>query len=335
MAFKKLEELQTKVNDLDDKYHKVRKLYPDANDSRKREEWQFDLERGKRTERLRNVHDRTNLKKEDDDGSWSATGVTDKEGEGDDAKWRDGQGQVRLEGWSESGQKRWLNMEITVYAKYDYDLKGRYKDGEGEWTRFEPSDYAFQLYGRGGHHGGDGRERCEGACYKIALMKDGDVLVRKEVNHPFYLENKGRKKGTDEDVKDRWIGLKQVLYNFQKGDRTCVANEIWIDDESDDDGKLKVSNKWRNVSNVNDTGGWDTQGLSDDYINDRYQRNCDRLDENENHSHRKPDDIINKEGGPEEGNIGALRSDKLKLRFKYFSIREIQPPIPHEDAENA
>ena len=329
MAFKKLEELQTKENDLDEKYHKVRKLYPDATeDDRKREEWQFDLEKGKETKHLRNVKDRTNLKKEDDDdGSWSATGATDKEGEGDDAKWNDGNGQVRLEGWSESGDKKWLNVEITVYAKYDYDLKGKYKDGD-DWTKFEPSDYAIQLYGRGGHHGGEGKERCEGACYKIALMKDRNVLVRKEVNHPCYLENKGRKKGTTKDVKDRWIGLKQVLYNFKKGDRTCVANEIWIDDESDDGGKLKVSNKWRNVSNVNDTGEWGGNC-------DKFEDDCERLDKDINEGKRERKHIINKEGGTDEGNIGSLRSDKLKLRFKYFSIREIQAPVPHEDAENA
>jgi hypothetical protein len=333
MAFKKLEELQTDENDLDEKYNKVRKLYPDATGDRK-QEWQFDMDKGKETERLGNVKGHTNLKKEDDDGSWSATGATDKEGDGDDAKWNDGKGQVRLEGWSRSGsdEGKWLNMEITVYAKFDYDLKGKYKDkdkhGNIIWKEFKPSDYAFQLYGRGGHHGGEDKERCEGACYKIALMKDGDVLVRKEPTHPCYLDNKGRNKGTDKEVKDRWIGLKQVLYNFKKGDRTCVANEIWIDDESDDGGELKIRNKWRNVSNVNDTGEWG--GDCDEWEDD-----CDRLDRDIEDGKRKRKHIINMPGGTDEGNIGSLRSDNLKLRFKYFSIRAIQPPEPHKDAEEA
>ena len=40
-------------------------------------------------------------------------------------------------------------------------------------------------------------------------------------------------------------------------------------------------------------------------------------------------------GGTNEGNIGSLRCDAMKLKFKYFSIREIKPPIPDKDAEEA
>jgi hypothetical protein len=71
------------------------------------------MEKGKDTEHLGNVKEYTNLKKEEDDGSWSMTGATDKEGEGDDAKWKKGKGQVRLEGWSRGGddeKDKWLNM---------------------------------------------------------------------------------------------------------------------------------------------------------------------------------------------------------------------------------
>jgi hypothetical protein len=37
-------------------------------------------------------------------------------------------------------------------------------------------------------------------------------------------------------------------------------------------------------------------------------------------------------GGTDMGNIDSLTSDEVKLRFKYFSIREIEPPEPDKDA---
>ena len=323
MGKKKLEELQTKANDLD--RYKVRKLYPDATDDDRKQEWYFDMDKGEKTERLRNYED-ANLIKEDD-GSWSVTGAKKLEGEGDNAKWDD-KGQVRLEGWSESGSKKWLNMEITLYAFLDKELKGKYEK-KGEWVPFSPGPYAFQLYGRGGHHGSS--DRCEGACYKIGLLRKDDnkgkVEVRKEPTHPCYLNDKGLEKGTDKDVDRRWIGLKQVVYNFKKDGRTCVANEIWIDDESDDEGKLSepLRNNWRNVSNVNDTGEWGDGGSN-------FTEGCPLLDSNEKEGTRKREHIINKPGGTNMGNIGSLRSDEVKLRFKYFSIREIEPPEPHKDA---
>jgi hypothetical protein len=325
---KSLEELETSENDKDE--YQIRKLYPDATGNRK-QEWYFDMNNGEKTDRLRNTKN-ANLKKEEDDDSWSVTGAKKLEGEGDNAKW-EGKGQVRLEGWSESGDKKWLNMEITVYAYYDKDLQGQYwDDHDNKWKKFDPGPYAFQLYGRGGHH--SSKDKCEGACYKIGLRKDGDVEVRKEPAHPCYLKDKGLKEGIKNGVKDRWIGLKQVLYNFKNGDRDCVANEIWIDDESDDNGELKISNKWRNVSNVNDTGNWGTQGLDDD-DKEKFKDDCPVLDENVKHEHRRAEDIINMPGGTDEGNIGSLRCDIMKLKFKYFSIREIQAPKPDKDAEVA
>lgn len=316
---KSLAELETSETEIDE--HNIRKLYHDAINDRK-QEWYFDMNNPTRPGGRLGNYKNANLQRESD-GSWSVTGAT----EFIDGKWRKGKGQVRLEGWSESGSKKWLNMEITVYAFYMFDIEG---------PKIKPArkiNYVFQLYGRGGHHGGD--NKCDGACYKIGLLKeDGDIAVRKEPHHPFYLKTRGKKEGTKKNVRGRWIGLKQVLYNFKVDGKDCVANEIWIDDESDDNGELDVHNKWRNVSNVNDTGGWGMQGLSDEK-KEEFKKDCPRLDENENHEHRKAEDIINMPGGTNEGNIGSLRSDAMKLKFKYFSIREIKPPRPDKDAEEA
>jgi hypothetical protein len=179
-----------------------------------------------------------------------------------------------------------------------------------------PGPYAFQLYGRGGHHGNSIQERCDVVCYKIGLRRtdaDRDVEVRKDPTHGCYLPNKGREKGTEKEVKDQWIGLKQVLYNFKKDGRTCVANEIWIDDESDDDGKLadQPRNKWRNVSKVNDTGKWGGDCS-------KFTSGCELLDKNIKEGKRKKEHKITEPAGPDKGNIGALRSDMVKLKFKFF-----------------
>ena len=337
VVVKSLEQLQTSESDLDK--HNIRKLYSDATGDRKKQAWYFDDmvdDKGKKiNDRLGNEKN-ANLKKEDD-GSWSVTGAKEVKKKNGKSEWL-GKGQVRLEGWSEAEDrnKKWLNMEITVYAFYEFDLKGRNKQGKALMSN--KINYAFQLYGRGGTH--SSKRRCEGACYKIGVRKDGAVAVRKEVNHPFYLTEMGKKKGTEKDVKGRWIGLKQVLYNYKHDDKECVANEVWIDDESDDNGgKLKVLNKWRNVSNVNDIGKWGMEDLKQDYINKNFERTCEVLDtnvdQNESHKHRQAEDIINEPGGTDNGNIGSLRSDIIKLKFKFFSIREIEPPQPDKHAEEA
>ena len=143
MGKKKLEELETKQNDLD--RYKVRELYPDAtDDDDRKQEWYFDMENPRSDRRLRNLQ-RANLRRRDD-GAWYVDGTED-----------DGKGQVRLEAWSESGNKKWLNTEVTVYVFYIDDLP----------DEFEPGRYAFQLYSGGGHHSSREGRRCEGACYKV------------------------------------------------------------------------------------------------------------------------------------------------------------------------
>jgi hypothetical protein len=196
---------------------------------------------------------------------------------------------------------------------------------------FDQSTTALQLYSGGGHHSKD--KKCDAGYYKIRLFKDGRVAVRKEPLHPFYCEDRGMDEVTRKTVRGRWIGLKQVRYNFKENNKVCVANEIWIDEESDDDGRLVPHNGWRRVAHVEDKGGW---GLSEDmsdqereeYIGKYWKDDCPRQDRNVDREHRKIEDIINMPGGTDEGNLAALRCDGVKLKFKYFSVREIEPPTP-------
>ena len=172
--------------------------------------------------------------------------------------------------------------------------------------KYNQSDTAFQLYSGGGHH--STTKPCDAGCYKIRLWKDGNVAVRKEPIHPFYCEDREKNKATEKEVRGRWIGLKQVRYNFEENNKVFVANEIWIDDESDHDGKLEISNHWRRVANVADKGGW---GLAKDmnedvrkkYIKERWHDDCPRMDENVDRRHREHEDILNMPGGTKEGNL--------------------------------
>lgn len=303
-----LKDLETEETDVD-KWG-IRKLYKGAIGDNA-QEWFFDMENPTSDSRLKNLK-RANLRKVDDDGSWSVDGTAN-----------DGNGQVRLEAWSKSTNNKWLNTEVTVYGLYIRDLPD---------NKYDQSTTAFQLYSGGGHHSPG--KPCDAGCYKIRLWKDGKVAVRKEPMHPFFCEDRGKIKATDKGVKGRWIGLKQVRYNFQDDNKVFVANEIWIDDDSDHDGKLEVSNQWRRVSNVIDKGGW---GLPNDWSNDKKNKyikknwhdDCPCMDQNvNNREQREIEDVINIQGGTNEGNLAALRCDGIKLKFKYFSVREVTPPRP-------
>jgi len=280
----------------------IRKLYAEATGVNA-QEWYFNMENPTSDNRLRNLES-ANLKRRDD-GSWYVDGTEN-----------DGKGQVRLEAWSESGNKKWLNTEVTVYGFYIEDLP----------DKFDPGRYAFQLYSGGGHHSSREGRRCEGACYKVRLFKKGKIAVVKEPQHPVYCRNRGTKGATGEEVMGRWIGLKQVRYNFEEDNRVYVANEAWIDDNSDSAGELVIRNRWRRVANVHDRGGWDAAaGQMKDW-----DGNCPRLDVNVNRQDREVTDIINMSGGTDAGNLAALRCDGVKLKFKFFSLREIKPPTPDE-----
>jgi hypothetical protein len=328
-------ELGTKSHDL---FQGVRKIYANASGNTQ-QEWHcddhinhYDFKQFSESKRLKNIAKRTNVRWREDEGCWSVTGVADKVLKDDKVKeWKDGKGQVRLEGWSEDN-KKWLDMEITVYAKLVGTLRGDY-DGRGPNPPNPP--YAFQLYGRGGSHESSAKARCEAACYKIGLArrdtndrKEGDVEVRKEPVHDCYLNSQGTTKATDKPVKGRWIGLKQVIYNYKDNGNTYVANEIWIDDKSDVESggihKLEVSNKWEHIVTVVDKGNWGGGCDKEVEINDKKISLDDVLKET---CKRKTKDIITGPGGPDDsGNAASLRTDDVKLLFKHFSIREIKAP---------
>src|SRR5215210_2450239 len=80
----------------------IRKLYASVTGDNA-QEWHFNMQNPTSDNRLRNL-ERANLRRREDE-SWFVDGTGGN----------NGSGQVRLEAWCESGNKKWLNTEVTVY----------------------------------------------------------------------------------------------------------------------------------------------------------------------------------------------------------------------------
>lgn len=228
------------------------------------------------------------------DGAWSADGSGN------------GKYQVRLEGWSESASKKWLNCEITVYANV--------------MTNVAPNTgaYAFQTYRGGGHHSST-KNPCEGCAYKARIRRDKGVVICKEILHPDYTSNRGGLAKLTKDPIGNYIGVKEVVYNLpvQPGKRTAVKIEVWVDEQGmSADGRFDPTKQvWRKMAETIDSGGW-ASGTGN---------GCPPI-EMGNTGTRKPDEILNTSGGTAAGNLAAYRTDGVRSKIKYFSIRNIRPP---------
>lgn len=284
---------------------RINKIYPDATGARA-QHWYMDQENPTRDPRFKN-HRNANLRREAD-GSWSADGSGN------------GKYQVRLEGWSESGSKKWLNTEITVYA----NVMGNASGNSGS--------YAFQTYRGGGHHSSN--TPCDGAAYKARIRRDRRVVIVKEVIHPDYTSNRGGIASLSKDPIGNYIGVKQVVYNLAKAQngRYPVKIEVYVDETGmDASGHLDPRKQtWKKMAETIDSGGWASGNGG----------GCPAI-ETGNSGTRKPDEILNTPGGTSAGNLAAYRTDGVRSKIKFFSIREITPavlvtpptPLPDEPDE--
>ena len=246
------------------------------------------------------------------DGSWSCEG-----GSGN---------QVRLEAWSpalsnqtDRQNARWLNVEITGYAKaeQEFALGG---------------DFLFQWYGRGGHH--SDTRHCEGSTLKYALWRRREntsdpglsIGARKEVCHAAYCSARAVRNDaipwTSTDFYNKWVGMKAVIYNYASGSNTYTRQEGYLDvDVQDGNGNLNAQNDWVLQTINNDTGGW----LANESA---FNADCDGCGYSR-------DQIITARGGDTRSssanynrNLCAWRTDDIRWRWKYLTVREIDPTKP-------
>jgi hypothetical protein len=284
----------------------IKKVYPDAIGKENFQEFYMDADQPTKDSRFKNWKNAGLKRMQDGSDSFYVDG-------------KDADGQVRLEMFSESGRKKWLDAEVTVYAKYLTDIKGA-----------DAGKYAFQLYLRGGHHSSKtATSVCEASCYKARMYKDGRVSIVKEIQHPgkttfkdTYTGNRVGRKVT-ESIKGKWIGFKLVVYNLQESDTSpvWVAVEAWTDvNTTDKDGNLVIRNQWIKAASTIDKGGWRPDKMTK-------ASPCPCVDLNaKDKKKREPDSIINMPGGTAEGNLAAFRSDSVAIQLKHLSARAIQAP---------
>jgi hypothetical protein len=171
----------------------------------------------------------------------------------------------------------WKNVEITGYVKLN---------------SFSEMDN-FVWYSRSGVH--SDRDPCQGVAYKGNLNYNGDVQFAKEQWHVSYV--KTPVKPAIGPVKDKWIGLKFVEYNFNdnasSSSQPLAKMELWLDPDAD-------GLNWIKAYEGADVGQWGRSGTA-----------CNV----------RADEIISW-GGP----VATFRWDFAPdVDFKYLSVREIEP----------
>jgi hypothetical protein len=190
----------------------------------------------------------------------------------------------------------------------------------------------FQEYVRGGHHTRD--RHCEGSTLKMAISRRkrnaSDVGIagyaRKEVCHSAYCDNRavvGNAIPWDStDFFNRWVGMKIVVYNYVSGGNTYTTQELYLDrDVQDGSGNLNAQNNWVLITANNDTGGW--------------QPNQSTFDSECGSCGYPIDRIITMAGGDTRSssanynrNLAAWRTDEFRWRWKYLTVRQIDPSRP-------
>jgi hypothetical protein len=237
------------------------------------------------------------------DGSYSSNG-------GDN-------GDLRLEIWSPALSNTtdrlaacWRNVEMTVYFKY------MSQDGSNP-------PYVCQLYMKGGHHSST-ENPCEGAAYKFRVDRvDPFTSYDKELCHSNYAGNSNEVTvpGLSSNFANgQWHGFKAVQWT----DGGAVRLQTWIDlNCSDSNGNLVLKNNWQMVNSRSDTGGWECDSAPADC------NGCGRP--SMSMIMTGPMEVVDSGSPNYRRNLSAYRSDNVTTRFRYMSVREIDPTQRADD----
>jgi hypothetical protein len=173
---------------------------------------------------------------------------------------------VRLHANSPDG--KWKNLEMTGYFKLH--------EGNDQFTLIARQGPTYNDDGGCGAYG-----------YYGLLDANGDAYFKKKLfHHGGYTDRTAVEENVVDDLDDRWVGIKLVVYDLDDDE---VKLELWADDGDEE-------NNWKKVTEYVDDGDWETHGSD-----------CDR----------DSDDII------DDGTRGGFRVDDSEFEFKDLSIREI------------
>lgn len=177
----------------------------------------------------------------------------------------------------------WKNTEMTGYFKLN------------EYVDDEFSIYIRSIWHNRTHNG------CGGSDYKLKLHFDGSVTLDKEEWHVHYTDQPKPPWMPEHKIIDglgnltnKWIGLKNILYNIEQNGTFYPKMEMWIDQTN--------NNTWKKVHEYVDRGGWGSTmdrcgGVSDQLIT---------------------------WGSP----VATFRwDDTADVDFRNLSVREIEPPL--------
>ncbi|HEX6280897.1 MAG TPA: hypothetical protein VFZ67_01585 [Nitrososphaera sp.] len=169
---------------------------------------------------------------------------------------------------ADSPDDEWKNVEMTGYFKLE--------EGNDEFTLVARQGPTYNDDGGCGAYG-----------YYGMLSAEGDAFFKKKLfHHGGYSDRTAVEENVVEDLDDRWVGIKLVVYDLDDDE---VKLELWVDDGNEE-------NNWKKATEYVDDGDWEVSGSD-----------CDRSD----------DDII------EDGTRGGFRVDDSEFEFKNLSIREI------------
>ena len=130
----------------------------------------------------------------------------------------------------------WKNVEMTGYFKLN------------EYVEDEYSTYSRSIWHNRTHNG------CGGSDYKLKLHFDGTVSAEKEEWHVHYTDQPKppwvpeheRIEGLG-NLTNKWIGLKNIVYNIEQNGTSYPKMEMWIDQNN--------SNVWKKVHEYVDRDG--------------------------------------------------------------------------------
>jgi hypothetical protein len=208
--------------------------------------------------------------------------------------WTNGSGDFRRKGGMDTYNHRtieargfwykpsdWKNTEMTGYFKLNKYVKDEY------------STYSRSIWHNRTHNG------CGGSDYKLKLHFDGSVTFDKEEWHVHYSDQPKPPWMPEHKIIDglgnltnKWIGLKNIVYNIDQNGTSYPKIEMWIDQNN--------NNTWKKVHEYIDRKGWGSTM---------------------NRCGGEPDQLITW-GSP----VATFRwDDTADVDFRNLSVREIQP----------
>ena len=222
------------------------------------------------------------------DGSWSVDSTEHSQLN----IWTNGSGNFRQKGAMDT-----YNHSVIAARGYWYkpsDWKNVEMTGYFKLKEFVEDEYS--MFSRSILHN---RNQSGGSDYKLKLHFDGSVSLDKEEWHVLYTDQPKPSWMLEHKIVDglgnltnRWIGLKNIVYNTDQNGIFYPTMEMWIDETN--------NGTWKKVHEYMDTGGWGST-----------MNRCGGA----------PDQLITW-GSP----VATFRWDKTaSVDFRNLSVREIDP----------